>query len=73
MPHRVEQLKWSELMSAKRTIPQEVFDNKENLKASKEGHRRACEELAAMDPWKLDASNPNHPFNDSKFMARQKT
>ncbi|MBB18632.1 MAG: hypothetical protein CMP20_04060 [Rickettsiales bacterium] len=50
-----------------RTIPQAVFDNKDNLRASAEGHRLACAELARKHPSELDVGNPNHPINDGIF------
>lgn len=63
----------------KRTIPQTVFDSPEARKAQRDGHRQACNELAAIPRHKLDKGNPNHPDYDvtlfgyavPEFMAKQ--
>ena len=45
---------------------------------TRDGHRRACEDLARIAPKDLDTGNPNHPiydgiFGDERdtFLARQ--
>jgi hypothetical protein len=63
----------------KRTIPQAVFDSPEARKVQRDGHRQACNELAAIPRHKLDKGNPNHPDYDTtlfgyavpEFMAKQ--
>ena len=51
----------------KRTVSQSVFDNKDNLKASKLGHQDAVKELENTPVHMLDPANPNHPLNDGIF------
>lgn len=51
----------------KRSVPQVVFDSPEALRAAREGHRRACEELARVPRHMLDVGNPNHPIHDGIF------
>ncbi len=62
-----------------RTVPQAVFDSPQAIRAAKQGHREACEELARTPRHLLDEGNPNHPRYDlhlfgehhETFMARQ--
>lgn len=51
----------------KRDIPQAVFDSPEARQVQRDGHRRACEELARTHPTRLDPSNPNHPIHSGIF------
>lgn len=63
----------------KRTVPQAVFDSPQALKAAKQGHAQACQELADTPRHMLDEGNPNHPRYDlhlfgqhhETFMRRQ--
>lgn len=51
----------------KRSVPQAVFDSPEAISIAREGHRRACADLAKLHPTQLDTGNPNHPINDGLF------
>jgi len=63
----------------RRTVPQAVFDSKEALRAAREGHRQACEELARTPRHLLDEGNPNHSrydrklfgYDEQEFLAKQ--
>jgi len=53
----------------KRTVPQSVFDSPEALRAAREGHRLACEDLARVPRHLLDPGNPNHPRYDDRIFG----
>lgn len=53
----------------KRTIPQAVFDSPEALRAAREGHRLACQDLARVPRHLLDEGNPNHPRYDDRIFG----
>jgi hypothetical protein len=57
-------------MPEKRTVPQAVFDSPQALKAAREGHRQACEELEAQFQagGPFDEGNPNHPMYSTKLL-----
>lgn len=48
----------------KTTVPQAVFDSPEARRVAREGHRKACEDLARKPRYLLDEGNPNHPRYD---------
>jgi hypothetical protein len=66
-------------ISERRTVPQAVFDSREALRAAREGHRQACEELARTPCHLLGEGNPNHPrydwtlfgYDEREFLAKQ--
>ena len=53
----------------KRTVPQSVFDSPEALRAAREGHRLACQDLARTPRHMLDPGNPNHPDYDHRIFG----
>ena len=53
----------------KRTVPQAVFDSPDALRAAREGHRLACQDLARTPRHLLDPGNPNHPDYDHRIFG----
>jgi hypothetical protein len=53
----------------KRAVLQSVFDSPAALRATRAGHKAACEALARTPRADLDIGNPNHPSYDMKLFG----